>query len=180
MFEILVGHTNMHLFDFFVNFVEWLVMQYKVSPTNALWSPKDGPSIWLWQAVDSGHPKLLQGLPNHVPFCPIWGNDATKSIDKEKFINNKLFKYVEFWKMGMCKDESMLWSLVCMWLIGKSSLNYCQIHCPFKIQPSWKVHLPTIGSLIMCKVPIPPIVDVNLEIPIITPYCGPKNMRLSL
>jgi hypothetical protein len=32
----------------------------------------------------------------------------------------------------------------------------------------------------MCKVPIPPIVDVNLEIPIITPYCGPKNMRLSL
>jgi hypothetical protein len=41
-----------------------------------------------------------------VHFYPIWGNDATKSIDKEKFINDKFSKYVEFWKMGMCKDET--------------------------------------------------------------------------
>jgi hypothetical protein len=27
---------------------------------------------------------------------------------------------------------------------------------------------------------IPPIVDVDLEDPIIIPYCGPKNMRPSL
>jgi hypothetical protein len=49
---------------------------------------------------------LPQGLPNFVPFCPIWANDATKSIDKKTFINVMLPKYVEFWKMGMCKDET--------------------------------------------------------------------------
>jgi hypothetical protein len=48
---------------------------------------------------------LPQGLPNHVPFHLIWGNDATKSIDKEKIINNRLSKYAEFQKMGMCKDK---------------------------------------------------------------------------
>ncbi len=39
---VLVGHTNMHLFQFFVDSSRWLVMQYKVSPTNSIWSPKDG------------------------------------------------------------------------------------------------------------------------------------------
>jgi len=28
------------------------------------------------------------------------------SIDKEIFINGGFSKYVEFWKMGMCKDET--------------------------------------------------------------------------
>jgi hypothetical protein len=50
--------------------------------------------------------KLPQRLPNPIPFCPIWGNDATKSIGEENFINGGLSKYVEFWKMGMWKDES--------------------------------------------------------------------------
>jgi hypothetical protein len=43
---------------------------------------------------------------NLIPFHPIWENDTTKSIEKEKLINNGFFKYVEFWKMGMCKDET--------------------------------------------------------------------------
>jgi hypothetical protein len=55
---------------------------------------------------DLSHPKLPQRLLDLVLFCPLWGNDATNSIDKEKFINGGLFKYVEFWKMGMCKDET--------------------------------------------------------------------------
>jgi hypothetical protein len=50
--------------------------------------------------------KLPQGLPNPIPFRPIWGNDAIKSIEKQKFINDGLSKYVEFWRMGMCKDET--------------------------------------------------------------------------
>jgi hypothetical protein len=33
--DILVNHTEMHLFRFFVDKVGWLIMQYKVSPTNA-------------------------------------------------------------------------------------------------------------------------------------------------
>jgi hypothetical protein len=53
-----------------------------------------------------GVPKLPQRLPNPIPFCPIWGNDATKSIEKENFINGGLSKYVEFWRMGMCKYKT--------------------------------------------------------------------------
>jgi len=34
--KILVGHTNMYLFHFFVDSIEWPVMQYRVSPTNVL------------------------------------------------------------------------------------------------------------------------------------------------
>jgi hypothetical protein len=49
---------------------------------------------------------LPQGLLNPIPFHLIWGNGATKYIDKEKNINNGFFKYVELWKMGMCKDET--------------------------------------------------------------------------
>jgi hypothetical protein len=60
----------------------------------------------LWQVDNSGHSKLPQGLPNLSPFHPIWKNDTTKSIEKEKLINDGLFEYVEFWKMGICKDET--------------------------------------------------------------------------
>jgi hypothetical protein len=43
--NILVDHTKMHLFRFFVDRVRWPVMQYKVSLIDALWGPKDGPTI---------------------------------------------------------------------------------------------------------------------------------------
>ncbi len=55
---------------------------------------------------------------------------------------------------GGSKNETYAKILVHMWLIIKTSLSCCQILCPFKIQPYWKVFgLPTIGGLIMCKVP---------------------------
>jgi hypothetical protein len=38
-------------------------------------------------------------------------NDASKLIKKEKNINNGLSKYMEFWKLGMCKDESYVGKL---------------------------------------------------------------------
>jgi hypothetical protein len=44
---VLVKHMNTHLFLFFVDFSSWLVMQYKVSPTNAMCSLNDGPIIGL-------------------------------------------------------------------------------------------------------------------------------------
>lgn len=71
-----------------------------MSLTNALWSPKNGPPIPLWQVDDLGHPKLPKRLPNLVSFDFISGNDATKLIEKEK-----LSTYMEFWGIGMCKDE---------------------------------------------------------------------------
>jgi hypothetical protein len=47
--DVLVSHTYMHLFWFFVDKVRWLIIQYKVFPINALWSPKDGMGIQLWK-----------------------------------------------------------------------------------------------------------------------------------
>jgi hypothetical protein len=38
--ETLVGHIDMHFnFFFFVDSSSWLVMQYKVSATDSIWSP---------------------------------------------------------------------------------------------------------------------------------------------
>jgi hypothetical protein len=34
--NVLVNHMDLHLFRFFMNKVGWLVMQYKVFPTDAL------------------------------------------------------------------------------------------------------------------------------------------------
>ncbi len=100
------GHTKMHLFRFFVGEVGWPMMQYKVSPTDALWSPKGGPTIRLWKEDGTGRAKLLAKVPNLVPFCPIWGNDEQGVGEEERFIGNKISKYIEFWKLGMSKDNS--------------------------------------------------------------------------
>jgi hypothetical protein len=75
------------------------MMQYKVSTIDVLWNLKDVPQ------------GLPLGLSNLVPFCPIWVNDASKSMEKEKIINNGLSKYMKFWKLGMCKDESYVGKL---------------------------------------------------------------------
>jgi len=83
-------------------------MQYKVSPIDALWSLKDGPPIRLWgkKEQDLWGFETTTKTSKSYSFCLIWENDATKSIEKEKFINGRLSKYVEFWRMGMCKDET--------------------------------------------------------------------------
>jgi len=42
---------------------------------------------------DQGHPKLFSGIPQPIPFHPIWGIDALKSVKKERFINIGISKY---------------------------------------------------------------------------------------
>jgi hypothetical protein len=54
---------------------------------------------------DQGHPKLPRGIPKPIPFHPIWGNDVLKSIEKERFINVGISKYLNFWKFNILKDE---------------------------------------------------------------------------
>ncbi len=98
--ETLVGHTNMHLFNFFVDSFGWPMMQYKVSLINSIWSPIEGPLIQLWKVNADGFPKLPTRVCSIVPYCPIWGHDVVRLVDREKFINVGLFKYVEFWKQG--------------------------------------------------------------------------------
>jgi len=72
------------------------MMQYKVSPIHSVWSPIDGPLIKLWKVNPDGSPKLPIKIPSPIPYHLIWGNDAFKSLKREKIINVGLFKYVEF------------------------------------------------------------------------------------
>jgi hypothetical protein len=43
---------------------------------------------------------------NLVPFHPMWGNDELRVGEKERFISNRILKCIEFWKLGMLKDDS--------------------------------------------------------------------------
>jgi hypothetical protein len=93
---MLVGHIDMHMFKFFVDSLSWLVMQYKVSPTNLIWSPINGPPIRLWKANPNNSPKFPTRVPSPILYHPIWGNDALRSVENEKFISYGLSKYVDF------------------------------------------------------------------------------------
>ncbi len=46
------------------------------------------------------------GVLNPIPFRPIWGNDELRANEKERFISNGISKYIEFWMLGMLKDNS--------------------------------------------------------------------------
>jgi len=43
--------------------------------------------------------KLPTGVFSPFPYCPIWGHDAMRSMEREKFA--RLFKYMEFYKQGI-------------------------------------------------------------------------------
>jgi len=59
----------------------------------------------LWKSNDQSHFKLLSGILKHVPLQSIWGNDVSKSVEKERFINSGISKYLEFWKLNILKDK---------------------------------------------------------------------------
>jgi len=71
-----------------------------MSPFNAIWSPKDKAPIWLWQVDSSSCPKLLSKVPKLVPFHLIWGNDALRSIEKDKFTNSGILSMWSFGSWG--------------------------------------------------------------------------------
>jgi hypothetical protein len=84
----------------------WPIMQYKVSPIDVLWNLKDGSTIWLSKEDATGRTKLLAKVSNLVPFHLIWGIDELRANEKERFISHRILKYIEFWKLGMSKDDS--------------------------------------------------------------------------
>jgi hypothetical protein len=59
----------------------------------------------LWKKDVAKWPKLSTGVPNHIPFHSIWGIGELKASEKERFISSGILKYVEFWKLGMLKDD---------------------------------------------------------------------------
>ncbi len=86
--EVLVKHIDMHLKIYSLDFNGWLMIPYTVSPNYLTWSFKNGPTIWLWKFDDQDCLKLLDGVSKPIWFHPIWGNDVSKLIEEEDFINS--------------------------------------------------------------------------------------------
>jgi hypothetical protein len=107
----------------------------------------------------------------------MWGNDATKSIEKEI---KSIVGFLNMWSFegwGCARMKPMLKNLVHSWIIDITFPSYYQNFCQFKVQPSWKVFsLQTNKKLIKCKMSFPSNVDVDLEDLVIIPYCGLENM----
>jgi hypothetical protein len=82
------------------------VIQYKVSLIDHVWSPIDGPPIKLWKPNPDGSPKLRTMVPSPILYHPIWGNDALRLVEREKFISSRLSKYVDFWKVGIAQSST--------------------------------------------------------------------------
>jgi hypothetical protein len=99
--ETLVGHIDMHLFIFFVDSLGWPMMEYKVSPTNPIWSLLNAPPIRLWKTNPDGPPKLPTGVPSHVPYNLIWGNDVERSVER-KVHKCRIFQIVRFLEGWNC------------------------------------------------------------------------------
>jgi hypothetical protein len=62
--------------------------------------------IKLWKANLGGSPKLPIGIPSLVLYHRIWGDDALRLVEREKFISLGLFKYVDFWKVGIVESST--------------------------------------------------------------------------
>jgi hypothetical protein len=45
-------------------------------------------------------------VPSPIPYHPIWGNDASRFMEREKFISVGLSKYVDFWKVGITQSST--------------------------------------------------------------------------
>ncbi len=100
--ETLVGHTDMHLFRFFVNSSSWLMMQYKVSPIDLVWSSIDGPQIRLWKANIDGLPKLPARVPSPYSILPNLGQLCIKFNGETKFYKFWIIQICGFLEVGHC------------------------------------------------------------------------------
>jgi len=79
-------------------------------------------------------------------------------------INDELSKYLEFWKMGMCKDETYARTLGPYVDYFKNIFEL--LSKPLLTQNSncWKVfNLQVIGDLIICHVPFLPLLVLILK-----------------
>jgi len=93
-----------------------------MSPTNALWRFKDGPQLGCGKQMILVIQSYLLDFQIMFLSTPYAGNDLFRSIEKEKTINIGFSKYVEFWKLKMCKDDKCtLQSSLHTWKTKKTS-----------------------------------------------------------
>jgi hypothetical protein len=53
-----------------------------------------------------GSPKLPTKVPSPILYHPIQGKDASRLMERKKFISSRLSKYVDFWKMGIVQGST--------------------------------------------------------------------------
>ncbi len=53
----------------------------------------------------NGQIKTTDGGFESCSISPDMGNDELRASEKERFINSGISKYIEFWKLGMSKDD---------------------------------------------------------------------------
>ncbi len=135
----------------------------------------------MWKEDVVGHAKVSMGVLNPIPFCSIWGIDELRVSEKENFINSEISKYIEFWNLGMSKDNSyfrVMGPCVKYW---ENILELLSRHIPwqnfvllegFRPSSNWKTNY-ECASICM-------VVYVDLKDHVIPPYSGPRSMHPSL
>jgi hypothetical protein len=78
------------------------------------------PPIQLWKANADGSPKLPIRVPSPIPYRPIWGHDAMRLVEREKIINARLSRYMEFWKQGMEQNATYVMKMIIIDLFVKT------------------------------------------------------------
>jgi hypothetical protein len=124
----------------------------------------------------AGRPKFLVGVPKPVPFHPIWGEDASKFVEREKFIKGGISKYLEFWKLRVSKDGIYVRAMgpyVNYWenilgLLARVLLRQSLVLLEgFWPSSNWRAN--------HIRASVPTGVDDNLEDLVVPPHCGLKN-----
>jgi hypothetical protein len=125
-----------------------------------------------------GYPKLFTWVPNPIPYCPTWGHDALKLVEREKLINARLFKYVEFWKQCIEQNATYAmkmsmyvdyWEDILLHLSKPLLVQGCTFLEGFWPSSNWKLNY--------AKVELPSTTLIVPKGPVIHPYCGPKNLK---
>jgi hypothetical protein len=123
-----------------------------------------------------GQPKLQVAVPRPVPFYPIWGEDASKFVEREKFIKGGIYKYLEVWKLRVSKDDiyaRVMGLYVNYWenilgLLARVLLR----QSPMLLEGFWPSSNWRANHV---QASIPTSVDDDPEDLIVPPHCGLKN-----
>jgi hypothetical protein len=111
-------------------------------------------------------------------FLPYIGEWCHQVHYQGKVYQHQFFKYVEFWKMGMCKDETYARKFGSYVAYGENILELLLNLLPHQnstlLEGFWSSNNWRSNHMWSA---ISTIVDADLKDSIIAPYCDPKNMR---
>jgi hypothetical protein len=117
------------------------------------------------------------GIASFILYYPIWDNDASRLVEREKFISLELSKYVDFWKMGIVQSSTYemkmkpyveYWEDILLHLSRPLLLQSTTFFGGFLPLSNWRSNYVRASMSTMMDV-------VDLEDPIQISYYGPKT-----